>query len=323
MTLPPSGWYPDPNEPMRQRYWNGERWTDDFAPAPPAAFAPPPPGPFAPPQQSGDFAPPQPGAFTPPGPFAPPQGYYPPPGPSGYYPPPGPPGYFIPAAIRIPYESARCLAMATVVLLAITALLSIGSAFVSFDRASLISDFLSNPRSVSTSDIQSADDRVRAFALLGLASYLATGIVFVLWFQRCYKNSQALGTSNLRFSSGWAAGAWFVPFLNLVRPKQIADDIWKSTDPSAPAMQNSAWMSASVPPLLHLWWALFIGGSIASRVVASLANNYDTLSELRTLDRVMAVTEIVTVVGAILAALVVRAMTARIEQRAKNLAVAP
>ena len=277
MTLPPSGWYPDPNEPTRQRYWDGERWTDDFAPHPPGYLAPPPPG------------------------------------------------YFIPASAGIrtaPFESARGLANATIVLLAITALLSIASVFVYLDRASLISDLLGDAGTVSPSDVESADERVQAFALLGIASYVVTGIVFVIWFQRCYKNSQALGTSNLRFSSGWAAGAWFVPFLNLVRPKQIADDIWKSTDPDAPAMQNSSWMAARVPGLLHAWWGFFIAGAIVGRVVASLANDYDSLSELRTLDRFSAVAEVVTLVGAILAALVVRAMTARGEQRAKNLGLA-
>jgi hypothetical protein len=284
MTLPPPGWYPDPNDPMRQRYWNGERWTDDFAPRPPGYGTPPPPGSFA-----------------------------------------GPPGYFIPAPTGIrtaPFESARGLANATIVLLAITALVSIASAFASVDRASLASDFLGNPNSVSISEMKSADDRVQAFALLGVASYVVTGIVFVVWFQRCYKNSQALGTSNLRFSAGWAAGAWFVPFLNFVRPKQIADDVWKSTDPNAPALQDSSWMAVRVPGLLHAWWAFLIGGAVVSRVVASLANDSDSLSELRTLDRVAAVAEIVTVVGAILASLVVRAMTARGEQRAKNLGLA-
>jgi eukaryotic-like serine/threonine-protein kinase len=263
MTLPPAGWYPDPNDPTRQRYWNGEHLTDDFAPHPPGYLAPP----------------------------------------------------------TAPFESARGLANATTGLLAVTGLLSIASAFVSFDRASRIGDFLGDPNSVSPSDLEGADDRVRVVAVLGLASYLVTGIVFVVWFQRCYKNSQALGASNLRFSSGWAAGAWFVPFLNLVRPKQIADDIWRSTDPDAPALQTSSWMAARVPALLHVWWAFFIAGFVVSRIVPSLANDYDTLSELRTLDRVSAVAEIVTVVGAILAALVVRAMTARGEQRAKNLGV--
>jgi hypothetical protein len=25
--LPPAGWYPDPAEPGRQRYWEGAHWT--------------------------------------------------------------------------------------------------------------------------------------------------------------------------------------------------------------------------------------------------------------------------------------------------------
>jgi hypothetical protein len=31
--LPPAGWYPDPHDPeSTQRYWDGERWTDSYAP---------------------------------------------------------------------------------------------------------------------------------------------------------------------------------------------------------------------------------------------------------------------------------------------------
>ena len=206
-------------------------------------------------------------------------------------------------------------------LLALTALLSIASAFVSLDRASVASDVLNNPRSVTLSDLQSADDRVHTMALLAVASYVVTGIVFVVWFQRCYKNANALGASHLRFSSGWAAGAWFVPFLNFVRPKQIADDIWKSTDPEAPWPPSGSWLANPVPLLIHLWWALFIAGAVVARIVASRAGNSNSLSEIRTLDRVAAAGQIVTVAGAILAALVVRAMTARAEQRATRLGV--
>lgn len=31
--LPPAGWYPDPSDETRQRYWDGETWTDHTAAA--------------------------------------------------------------------------------------------------------------------------------------------------------------------------------------------------------------------------------------------------------------------------------------------------
>jgi hypothetical protein len=45
--LPPAGWNPDPDDATKLRYWDGQQWTDHYAPAaapnpvtaPPAAGA--------------------------------------------------------------------------------------------------------------------------------------------------------------------------------------------------------------------------------------------------------------------------------------------
>lgn len=37
----PAGWYPDPTQVDIQRYWDGEHWTNQRAPAPAAAASPP------------------------------------------------------------------------------------------------------------------------------------------------------------------------------------------------------------------------------------------------------------------------------------------
>jgi hypothetical protein len=37
MTYTPPGWYPDPQQPNTQRYWNGEAWTPQTAPLHPPA----------------------------------------------------------------------------------------------------------------------------------------------------------------------------------------------------------------------------------------------------------------------------------------------
>lgn len=51
--LPAPGWYPDPAG-AGQRWWDGERWTEQVGPLPPARESEPPPGaaPAAPPAQS-------------------------------------------------------------------------------------------------------------------------------------------------------------------------------------------------------------------------------------------------------------------------------
>lgn len=42
MTQPTAGWYPDPADPSRQRFFDGTAWTENYAPfSPPAQFAGP------------------------------------------------------------------------------------------------------------------------------------------------------------------------------------------------------------------------------------------------------------------------------------------
>ncbi len=41
---PPAGWYPDPQDANRQRYWDGTAWTEHTADATPQAAAGGPPG---------------------------------------------------------------------------------------------------------------------------------------------------------------------------------------------------------------------------------------------------------------------------------------
>lgn len=42
MTGAPAGWCPDPQDPARQRFWDGARWTEQVMPAPSTSIMPPP-----------------------------------------------------------------------------------------------------------------------------------------------------------------------------------------------------------------------------------------------------------------------------------------
>ncbi|RZK31646.1 MAG: DUF4328 domain-containing protein, partial [Hymenobacter sp.] len=57
--------------------------------------------------------------------------------------------------------------------------------------------------------------------LLSVVFLVLVGLSYVfliLWLRRAYYNLHQLPGINPEYSDGWAAGAWFVPFLNFVRP---------------------------------------------------------------------------------------------------------
>jgi hypothetical protein len=89
-------------------------------------------------------------------------------------------------------------------------------------------------------------------ALCLVLSYVAVA----LWCGRLYRNLFALDVGGLRFTPRWGVGAWFVPFLNLVRPKQIVNDLWRASDPSF--RPSCAWRGAPVAGMVHVWWALLL-----------------------------------------------------------------
>lgn len=83
-----------------------------------------------------------------------------------------------------------------------------------------------------------------------------TGIAWVAWLRRVYRNIRPLGARWLRLGPGWAVGAWFVPGVNLVAPKLMLDDVWRTSDMAAPHPIGIVWRVAEVPWWLHIWWGM-------------------------------------------------------------------
>jgi Domain of unknown function (DUF4328) len=81
---------------------------------------------------------------------------------------------------------------------------------------------------------------------------IVTGITFLKWIYRAYKNIQGFGAEGLRFSPGWAVGYYFIPILSLIRPVQVMSEIWRaSDDPRNWPRRQGSWLIVS-------WWTLFL-----------------------------------------------------------------
>jgi Domain of unknown function (DUF4328) len=133
--------------------------------------------------------------------------------------------------------------------------------------------------------VESVINAVHTTHSLSLIATGLTAILFLVWFFRAYRNLVRAGIEDLRYAPGWAVGSWFIPFFNFVRPKQIANDIWKASA-SAGTVGAERRDQLGLPARINWWWGLWILGGVCGAIgngAISSANAHAiyTLSALR------------------------------------------
>jgi hypothetical protein len=201
--------------------------------------------------------------------------------------------------------------MTTAALLA-TGVADLGAVAVELNRYALLGRAESGGL-VSPGRLAASEHREVVIGLLQIPLTVATVIVFIWWFRRAYGNVDSLG-GRRRFRTGWAIGGWFVPVLALWRPKQIANDLWSTSDPERPAEAVSR---AGVSPLVSWWWALFLVSNWVSGR-AFLGADDSTVHAMRTTAMLFLVSSVVDIAAVCLAVAVVLAITSRQERRAER-----
>jgi hypothetical protein len=150
--------------------------------------------------------------------------------------------------------------------------------------------------------------------ILQLLTFVPCVVLFLIWFSRIDAGARALGAVGFRHGHGWAVGAWFVPILNLFRPKQMVDDAWRAAEPALPV--GAAIEGSPLPAWLGAWWATWLLGNLVSWRAMRLDG--ETLEELRTSVTVGMAADGLLVVAGVLAIVLVRSLTARLEVRAST-----
>jgi hypothetical protein len=146
------------------------------------------------------------------------------------------------------------------VLLGLWVVFAAVAAAASLTEYRLVSRLVDDPLSVSIPQLEASDDRQLVIAVIWVFALVVTGIVFIVWMRHVYDNVRTLGSAPPRYSKGWTIGGWFVPFLNLVRPKQIMNDLWRASDPDLPSQAGNEWQQQRPSPLLAVWWGLWLIG---------------------------------------------------------------
>jgi hypothetical protein len=164
---------------------------------------------------------------------------------------------------------------------------------------------------VSDTEATNNDSRQAFIGLLQVAALIAGAIVFIRWLRQAYRNVDVVAPGRRRYGHGWAIGSWFVPILNLWRPKQIVNDVWRA------GARDDA--DAEPGALLAVWWLGFIVSNWVGGIAARIYIQDDTPEELRNGTVAYLISDGIDVVAALLAILVVRAASDRLDDRAGSM----
>lgn len=168
-------------------------------------------------------------------------------------------------------------------------------------------------------DIDTTDLREGIVALLTLIAFVVAVVTFIRWFRHAYSNLRTLGATNLRFPTAWTIAGWFVPIWNLFRPKQIANDIWRGSDPDRRRDEEAYWEGAEVPALFQWWWGFYLVSTWLENVSFRVELAANDLDGYRNAAAVTMVVSAVEAVAGVLAVLVVDRTTRRQEALAARL----
>lgn len=206
-------------------------------------------------------------------------------------------------------------ARVAIALIAVVMLAALGSLWADVQQLDLLNKAASGER-FSLAEAQDADDRVATTALIYTIASVIAAITFLLWYSRAYRNIQAMGVVRPRWGRKWAVAYWFIPIVNLFRPKQVMNDIWRGSDPRL-SVRTVEVHQQPVSPLLHWWWAgWLVSGWIANFAIRrSFATETPTLDSFRDEATAYVVTDVADVVVGVLAILVIRRITDRQEER--------
>ncbi len=127
-------------------------------------------------------------------------------------------------------------------------------------------------------DGEASDQRQAIVAIAYIVVFIILGFLSLRWIHRANYNARQLGAENMKFSSGWSIGYYFVPIMTFWKPYQAMKEIWK-------ASKNPLdWKSQDASGILPIWWTLWIISTILGQAIFRSSIKAEELQELLTLN---------------------------------------
>ncbi|WP_103530314.1 DUF4328 domain-containing protein [Streptomyces sp. SM11] len=156
-------------------------------------------------------------------------------------------------------------------------------------------------------------------AVTALLGVVIAAVVFVIWFHRTRRNAEVFDAGVQRMGPGWAVGGWFVPVANFWFPYRVASGVWEASAQT----RSDGWRTVPRTPL-NLWWSAWVATLLFSRATGSLWERAGSPEEIARAASLVAASDTLDIVAAVLAILFVRVVTRmQVERAAHGVAPAP
>ncbi len=192
-------------------------------------------------------------------------------------------------------------------LLGVTIALDLLSLIVLGDQMSLLNR---GAGGISLAEWHTTVSRVNRLAIAEQLLYLGTTVALLMWVHRAYLNLTRADAPGLRFTPGWAVGYWFVPVLNIVRSKQILDDLWRAS-----AQQGHDGADGKDKDPLTIFWLCALVVAWLARAAAR--SHGATIDGLKLMSGLLMVSHLAYIAAAAILYRLVNSVTARQEGRTK------
>jgi len=130
---------------------------------------------------------------------------------------------------------------------------------------------------LTTEQASANDSRERLVSRVALLFFVGTAVCWLMWQHRAYANLRLIGLRDTEYTPGWSVGYWFIPLINLYRPYQITAELYRRSE-----IQNGRDPigGLSGPPLVGVWWFVYIAWGATSRFIGTLAKDANTVPTL-------------------------------------------
>jgi len=172
---------------------------------------------------------------------------------------------------------------------------------------------LENINLISQGEADRNDTRVSYVDNFHILTIVISTLAVLFWRYKANRNCWYYGAQEMRFTPGWAVGWSFVPVMNLFKPYQVMQEIWKTS-----TVPND-WKNQKSSVFIKWWWFfclvdVFIGRAF-SRLAIKSALKEETVKQMQD----VTVASIMSSITTFIACLLTLALVLKIQKKQKAL----